>query len=48
MFISWIYATLNSYLLDLGKHFQTMAVITSPVAGTRPVFLRPIPPNLPI
>jgi hypothetical protein len=39
MFISWIYATLSSCLLDLRKDFQTIAVITSPVAGTRPVFL---------
>jgi hypothetical protein len=46
MLISWIYATLNSYLLDLRKHFQTIAVIRSPVAGTRPVFLKPIASKL--
>jgi len=46
MFISWMYATLKFYLLDFCKHFQTIAVSTSPAAGTRPVFLKRIQPKL--
>jgi len=42
MFISWIYATLKLYLLDVIKHFQTNTVSPSPAAGALPVFLKPI------
>jgi hypothetical protein len=41
MFISWMYATLNFYLLDVIKNFQTNTVSTSPAAGALAVFLIP-------